>query len=572
MIVSFDHAVGLISAFSVLGFHLYVFLSAVAWIIVRMRSLFLKLFSIKGGPKRTSSSSTTTTTTKRTSNNILTIGLVIVAYELSPLLTMTTTTTTTTTDGDYQFNYSSGLYDIIKGTNTESIHQILQLAPSILKGPTPPLLLSNRHLQLIPWMFQNTLHTGDIPYQRIDFEVSACLDKTQLPDCKPSSFLHDTITIDIFPPFDNNNNNNNNNNNDCATASSNFQHTAANTTNFTRTSPIIFFQPGLRSHSQDLPGNMIVRRAYAEGFRSVVVNRRGHTPGRRLKAPRFNFFGDVEDFEQVYWYVKHELAGPNTPLFLHGISSGTAVTVSSLGKWDKRRSMHDQQEQQKDQQQTKNEHNNENNGATAATTKATDIAPTFVASISVTPGYDISRAMNPQRFAFPYNDVLTYNAQEFFVIQNKHVLQPYHPTAYEAALNATTLEEFINVVAPFAGYETSQEYYKHENPVTYMEYITTPTLVLNSKDDPCCSIQNLYETSPYENHNGKTYDDIVRASPNVIVAVTKTGSHCPFLDGKFIPFVKDPLHGGFMLNSWADTVSIEYYKAALQVYNDRRFL
>jgi len=57
-----------------------------------------------------------------------------------------------------------------------------------------------------------------------------------------------------------------------------------------------------------------------------------------------------------------------------------------------------------------------------------------------------------------------------------------------------------------------------------------------------------------------------------MIAVTRTGSHCPFLDGSFSPFISDPLYGGWMISSWADKVAIEYYRAALEVYGNRRFL
>jgi hypothetical protein len=86
---------------------------------------------------------------------------------------------------------------------------------------------------------------------------------------------------------------------------------------------------------------MIVQ--YAMGIRSIVVNRRGrniiYPQPKPLKSPRWNLFGDVDDMEQAYWYIKEHLSVTHdTALFLlYGVSSGTAVTVTSLSKWDKRR-------------------------------------------------------------------------------------------------------------------------------------------------------------------------------------------------------------------------------------------
>jgi len=76
-----------------------------------------------------------------------------------------------------------------------------------------------------------------------------------------------------------------------------------------------------------------------------------------------------------------------------------------------------------------------------------------------------------------------------------------------------------------------------------------------------------------------------------MLAVTTTGSHCPFLDSSsssssdddddslvvpsflswLIPaMIKDPLTGKWMLDSWADRVAVDYYTAALDVYEERR--
>ena len=82
---------------------------------------------------------------------------------------------------------------------------------------------------------------------------------------------------------------------------------------------------------------------YGEKFRSVVINRRGHTPHQKLQAPRFNLFGDVDDLEQVYWHIQQQWAAPHTPFFLHGISSGTSVVVSALAEYDRRRYYLEQQ-------------------------------------------------------------------------------------------------------------------------------------------------------------------------------------------------------------------------------------
>lgn len=91
---------------------------------------------------------------------------------------------------------------------------------------------------------------------------------------------------------------------------------------------------------------------------------------------------------------------------------------------------------------------------------------------------------------------------------------------------------------------------------------------------PCCNIGNLYEQSPYPEHEGKTFAQMIRETERGMVAVTYTGSHCPFIctRNRLLPIVDDPLTGGRMLNSWADQVAVEYYRAALDVYDSRRYL
>jgi len=67
---------------------------------------------------------------------------------------------------------------------------------------------------------------------------------------------------------------------------------------------------------------------------------------------------------------------------------------------------------------------------------------------------------------------------------------------------------------------------------------------------------------------------MIRETERGMVAVTFTGSHCPFIcsRGRLLPFTLDPFTGGYMLNSWSDQVAIEYYRAALDIYDSRRFL
>jgi len=419
---------------------------------------------------------------------------------------------------------NEGLADLLQGKDP-LLNEILARVPSIRQGPSPPFLLRNRHIQFFPWLIQNEIHRlQGIPFQRVNVEVSDCVNK--MMDCESGTaqmHMNDTVTLDIFPPF----------------------HDSPYGNGFNKSSPVILFAPGLRCYSQDLPGNSIIRIAYEYGFRSIVVNRRGHTPNQPLKSPRWNLFGDVDDLEQVYNYIKRDMVDVDTAFFLHGISSGTSLTVSALSKWDKRRTEQPERE-----------------------------TPAIVASVAMVPGYDISKVLERERFLWPYNDVLMYGVKDHFVVQNEELLRSHDNDAVDKMLSASSLQEIVDAGVTFAGYDNVTLYYQETNPISEIRDVTTPKLVINSVDDPCCNINNLYEKSPYPQHEGKTYAQMIRETQLGMVAVTYTGSHCPFLcaRNRWLPFVTDPLTGGWMLNSWADSVAIEYYRAALDVFGDRRFL
>ena len=218
--------------------------------------------------------------------------------------------------------------------------------------------------------------------------------------------------------------------------------------------------------------------------------------------------------------------------------------------------------------------------------------PSFVASVAISPGYDCRKVFEPERFLFPYNPFLLKSTTNHFILQNEEVLRNFDSDAVDKALEAQTLQELLDATMIFTGYKNPTLYHQHTNPINKLRDITTPKLVLNSYDDPCCNVRNLYERSPYSDHQNKTYATMVTETRHGIIAVTKHGSHCPFLDTSAVTttgainddggpkkgllssilttllpsLVYDPISGGYMLNSWADYVTIEYFRASLDVY------
>jgi len=310
--------------------------------------------------------------------------------------------------------------------------------------------------------------------------------------------------------------------------------------------PTLLIMPGLCCNSQDLPGTTLVRSASSRGFRSIVVGRRGHEAP--LVSPRMNIFGFEDEIEMAYHRVV-EMLPAKTPLFFVGISSGSKVVVTALGKWDERR------KKAKDGERLKSgEHP----------------APGFVAASSIAPGYDLSKCMG--RFRPPYDQMILHSTKEFWLIRNAPVLRAVDPVTYSSALEATSLQELLDRCAPFAGHPDAASYYADQNPIIRLQSIRTPMFVVNAEDDPCTIADNLFEPSPCatpveDGARPPNYAEIAALSPCAVLAFTPSGSHCPFLDGYLFPFTIIPLRLGLLqLSCWSETATLDFFESSLETF------
>jgi len=198
----------------------------------------------------------------------------------------------------------------------------------------------------------------------------------------------------------------------------------------------------------------------------VVMERRGHA--RPLTKPRWNLFGDADDLEQIYNAVRKRL--PQAPFFWVGISSGSKLPIEAMGKFDERFK----------------------NGDTTA--------PRFVATACLCPGYNLETCF--MGFGFPYKHLCLSSTKSKFLIENETILRSHNQDAYDKAVGAADLQTLLSHVAPFAGYPSAEEYFANENPVLFAPLITTPTLIINSMDDPCTVAKNAFGTmhAPMELH------------------------------------------------------------------------
>ena len=92
------------------------------------------------------------------------------------------------------------------------------------------------------------------------------------------------------------------------------------------------------------------------------------------------------------------------------------------------------------------------------------------------------------------------------------------PDALSRSMKATTLGEFMEAAAPFAGCRDIDHFYQENNPMQFFTGNQIPCLVLNALDDFLCLKENI------------RYDvkDIVH---NYVLSITDHGSHIAYNEG-----------------------------------------
>jgi len=396
------------------------------------------------------------------------------------------------------------------GTGTD-LRRVFDHMPTAHRAPRPPIWAYGRHIQFIPWIIYNTLSSAVVPlrYQTQTLRVTGLEDKSK-PESKTNKRnMDDDVVINYFPPLEQR------------------AEVANDECMLPLDAPAILIDGGLTCTAQDVPGSSFLRLAVTRGFRVVVLERRGHA--LPLTKPRWNLFGDSDDLEQMVHVIREKL--PKAPFFWLGISSGSKLPIEAMGKFDERRK----------------------NGDTSA--------PQFVATACLCPGYNLETCF--MGFGFPYKYICRSSVRSKFLQENEAVLRSHNSEAYEKAVQAPDLQSLLYHAAPFAGYPSAKEYFAAENPVLFAPLITTPTLVINSMDDPCTVVQNCYGKMPGRD-DGLTFVEMIERSPCGLLLITPSGSHCPFLDGTFWPFVRVPQAlGGLVIASWADRCILEFFEGYL---------
>ena len=229
------------------------------------------------------------------------------------------------------------------------------------------------------------------------------------------------------------------------------------------------------------------------GFRVVLCVRRGHGD-LPLTAPRINTMGDTSDLREQIEIIQQRF--PQSPLYAIGSSAGSGLLVRYLGE-------------------------------------AGDDTP-VKAAMAFCPGYNIEVAF--QRSHSFYSRMMAKKLIRQFI--TSHVPDFSGLRTYEQCIQADNLHDFHQNLYEFAGFATLQDFMDASNPMKVFQNIRIPMLILNSEDDPVCHIDNAWE-----------YEQQIRSMPNMMLAVTRRGSHCAYFSG-------------LMAHPWGHHLAADYFRVS----------
>ena len=247
-----------------------------------------------------------------------------------------------------------------------------------------------------------------------------------------------------------------------------------------------------------------MRYAAKRGWRSCVLNRRGHSGMTLRVIPHFSIMGNVDD--TVLMVDRIRLHFPNNFVGLAGLSAGSGQVVSYIGREG-------------------------------------DKAKVNVAA-SLCPAYDISTSFGHLQRKFPWLDrFLTRGIQEHFLKppRNQPALMSM-PETVEKAWKAKNLGEWMEYSAPLAGCNNLEHFYEENNPMQFFQGNRIPCLVLNALDDFLCLKENIrYDMKDQVMH--------------YVLKLTDHGSHIAYNEGSFA-------QGNFM-----HRITLDFFDAVMEEDN-----
>lgn len=241
-------------------------------------------------------------------------------------------------------------------------------------------------------------------------------------------------------------------------------------------SPIIILLHGLEGSVQSPYAKGILRTIYDNNWQGVLMHFRGCS-GRHNRLDRSYHSGETGDLQSFINILKDRY--PDRSLAAIGISLGGNVLLKYLGEQNKQ-------------------------------------CP-LVAAMAISVPFDLADgaiALN-KGFARFYQRHLINSLQNKF--RNKFKNKPA-PVDIDRLHEWTDFYSFDhNVTAPIHGFESADDYYNRSSSKQFLKYITTPTYILHSKDDPFMSLKSI----PNE----------TELSADVTLELANHGGHVGFISG-----------------------------------------
>ena len=217
--------------------------------------------------------------------------------------------------------------------------------------------------------------------------------------------------------------------------------------------------------------------ALKHGWRPIILCRRGHYSELKLRTPKWNIMGSVDDTKQMINYISSLY--PKAFIGACGMSAGSGQIVSYIGSAD-------------------------------------EDSP-VKGAVSLCPAYSIDKAFGNFHNKSPLLAKYILSClKSHFLVRHEEVLQ--ETPGYHNAMRSSSIDDFVKESITFSGHRSLEDFFEESNPMQHYRKNNIPCLVLNSIDDPLCVERNI----PY---------DIAGDTVNYALIITKAGSHVGYREG-----------------------------------------
>jgi predicted alpha/beta-fold hydrolase len=272
--------------------------------------------------------------------------------------------------------------------------------------------------------------------------------------------------------------------------------------------PIVALFHGLAGSSDSPYIKGMMQAILDNNWRGVLMYYRGcsGTPNRLTKTYHLGQSEDIDFFSKTL-----HMRFPNTPLFAIGFSMGGNLLLKWLGE------------------------NPEQH--------------IYQATVAISPPFDLRAASHAIRKGrgWLYQWVLLRNLRQYLLDKYQYQKSPVDVELLGEIKSFWDLDE--KITAPINGFKNATEYYRQAGCGRVLQYITTPTLIIHSKDDPLIPTNTI----PHEE----------MLSPQVTLELSEHGGHVGFVAGSLqtpIFWAEDraqQFFHSFLGSSWIDPSSFD---------------